>query len=183
MEQWRYIEGTNNKYLVSDLGNIKSLKYRNSNKEKFLKCYGNNYKIVRLTINGIRKDCYAHRIVAEAFIPNDNCYFCVNHINGNKLDNRVDNLEWCSYKHNIKEAFRLGLSKNGIGKNNGKSIEVNQYDLNNNFIRKWESMNLAEKELNIRHIYECCKNKRKTAGGYIWRLATEDKIANNIIDE
>lgn len=69
----------------------------------------------------------------------------------------------------------MGLSKNKKGKCNGKSISVNQYTINNQFIKKWDSMRLAEQTLNIRHINECCKNKRKTAGGYIWKLVKEDE--------
>ena len=52
-----------------------------------------------------------HRLVAKTFIPNPNNYPVVNHINGNKLDNRIDNLEWCTISHNNKEAYRLGLRK------------------------------------------------------------------------
>lgn len=175
MEKWKYIKDINNKYLISDLGNIKSIDYKNSKKEKYLSFYGKNYKMIKLTKNKIRKNYYVHRLVAETFIPNPNNYPCVNHINGDKKDNRVENLEWCTYKHNVKEAFRLGLSKNKKGKGNGKSIAVNQYTINNQFIKKWDSMRLAEQTLNVRHINECCKKKRKTAGGYIWKLAKEDE--------
>lgn len=174
MEIWKTLK-INNKYLISNKGRVKSLCYRNSNKEKILSCYGKNYKIVKLTKNNERKDYYIHRLVAEAFIDNPNNYPCINHINGDKRDNRVENLEWCTYQHNIKEAFKLGLSKNKRGSGNGRSVEVNQYTLENKFIRKWESMRLAETTLKIKHINECCKNKRKTAGGYIWRLAKQDE--------
>lgn len=169
-EYWKVIPGTNGRYLVSNKGKIV---HQLQKGDKMLKGHGKNYKTVKLNINNKRKDFYIHRLVAEAFCENPHNYPCVNHINGNKQDNRAENLEWCTYKHNIKEAFRLGLSYNKTGKGNGKSIAICQYDKNNNFIKKWESMHLAEKELNIRHISDCCKGKRKSAGNYIWKLALE----------
>ena len=54
---------------------------------------------------------YIHRLIAEAFIPNPNNYRTVNHINGNRVDNRIENLEWCNDEKQQREAFRLGLKK------------------------------------------------------------------------
>ena len=66
----------------------------------------NWYKIITTTLNNKQKTLYVHRIVAETFIPNPNNYPCVNHIDNNKQNNAVENLEWCSFKENIKTAFR-----------------------------------------------------------------------------
>lgn len=68
------------------------------------------------------KTYYVHRLIAQAFIPNPNKYPCVNHINGIKTDNRVENLEWCTYSYNNKEAYRLGLKIPNKVSNKHKSI-------------------------------------------------------------
>lgn len=69
---------------------------------------GNKYKTVSLSINGKKKTKSVHKLVAEAFILNPNNYPCINHIDGNKKNNKADNLEWCTYKYNTSEAIRLG---------------------------------------------------------------------------
>ena len=61
--------------------------------------------------NGIFKVKKLHRLLMETFVDNPNNYPCINHIDGNKLNNSLDNLEWCSISHNNKEAYRLGLRK------------------------------------------------------------------------
>ena len=69
------------------------------------------YYQVKLSFNGVCKVFTIHRLVAENYINNPNNYPCVNHINGIKIDNRVENLEWITYSDNHKHAFKLGLKK------------------------------------------------------------------------
>ena len=113
-----------------------------------------------------------HRLLAIKYIPNPNNYPVVNHIDGNKLNNSIDNLEWCSYSHNTKEAVRLGLmnynNNHGVYK---KVIQINKDT--KEIIKIYNSIKEASKELKIdsSSISKCCKGKRKTAGNYIWKYA------------
>ena len=88
----------------------------------------------------------------------------VNHIDGNKLNNCVINLEWCSNKENQIHKF-----KNGLG--NNYTRKIGQYDLNNNFRKEFNSIVLASKEINtsLSNIRGVLTNKRKTAAGFIWK--------------
>ena len=114
-----------------------------------------------------------HRLVAETFLENKNNYPVVNHIDGNKQNNNVNNLEWCTISHNVRESFRLGLQKGKqlFGIENPRAKKIYQYDLNNVFIREFDYIKQASEELNIdsSSISAVCKGKRKTAGGYIWK--------------
>lgn len=111
--------------------------------------------------------------MAETFIDNPNNLPQVNHIDGNKQNNKVDNLEFCTNEYNMKEAWRLGLRDNIYkkGKEHFRSVKVNQYDLHGNFIRNWECIKDIERELGFdnRNISACCRHKRNVAYGYIWR--------------
>ena len=107
-EIWKDIPGYEGKYKVSNLGNIVSYK---TNK----KCYfsdSKNYKRVLLYKNGKAFGYSVHRIVAQAFLPNPNNYPCVNHIDCDGSNNKVDNLEWCTYKEN--NDYRDGNIKRNI---------------------------------------------------------------------
>lgn len=106
MEEFRDIKGFEN-YQVSNLGRIYSKKRRACLKVKRLA--GRGYYQVRLSKDGIYYYKNLHRLIAETFIPNPNNLRTVNHINGNKLDNRVSNLEWADDCRQQHEACLLGL--------------------------------------------------------------------------
>ena len=184
-EIWKDIKDFPN-YQISNFGRVKS-KERIANignnakrkfKEKNLKfSFSNGYYLVMLYNNNKRKSIAVHRLVATHFIDNPNNYDVINHIDGNKLNNNVENLEWCTQSHNVKEAYRLGLEKPQLtalgkfGKNNKKSKKIKQLDINNNkVINYFYGILEAEREtgINFRNIHSCLNNKRNSAGGYKW---------------
>lgn len=177
-------------YQVSNLGRVKRLetyvKDDNRNryqkiKEHFLKnsfSKADGYFIVNLHKNGKLKRMKVHRLIAFAFIKNENNYPIINHIDGNKLNNNLENLEWCTYKHNTQEAIKNGLSKppkTYFGVKSSHHTPIKQYDKDGNFIKKWDLVKEASESLNISRssIWAVCNNKRKSAGGFKWRYINE----------
>ena len=166
--------------------NYKCNEYRTISKpERIMKpcTTKSGYKQVNLQKNKKTYGKLVHRLVAEAFIENKNNKKCINHIDGDKLNNRVDNLEWCTYKENAKHAWENGLQnsylKGKYGKEHNLSKAVKQYDKNKNFIKKWDCISDAARKLKIDNgrITKCCQHKKycHTAGGYIWEY--ENQIA------
>ena len=109
-EIWKPCPNFENKYLISNKGHIKSIGTYNSCKtNKLLKLYKkkgrNGYLQVRLYDNNRAKTVEIHTLVAKAFISNPNNFKCINHLNGDKTDNNVENLEWCSRIDNLYDSY------------------------------------------------------------------------------
>ena len=115
------INNEKTQYEVNQKGQI-----YNTKTKKFLKGHISNtgYISVRLTINGIKKGFSLHRLIAETFIPNPNNLPIVNHIDGNKTNNNVSNLEWTTYSQNVVHAYETGLNSKATGKRNKIDISV-----------------------------------------------------------
>ena len=175
-EIWKEINDIPN-YQVSNLGNI-----RNKKTLRKLKCgLVRGYPHIDFYNSKSRKNYYVHRLVAEAFIDNPHNLPQVNHKDGNKLNNSVDNLEWCTCQENIIHGIKNGLKiyKKGTqnamygkyGKNSNRAIPILQFDLNNNLVKQWDSQIEIQRELGYKQsvISNCCNGRGKTAYGYIWK--------------
>lgn len=110
MSRFKEIEGYNNDYFITEDGDVISVK---RGKKILLKKRVNSrgYYYVNLCKNGKYKSICIHRLVGIYFVENNNGFNVLNHIDGNKLNNRYDNLEWCDQVHNMKETSRMGLLK------------------------------------------------------------------------
>lgn len=174
-EIWKSIEDFADKYEISNLGRIRNKKtnhiYKNTNQ------YGDYFTII-LYDDRHKRSTRIHREVAKAFIPNPNNYPCVNHIDMNKQNNTVDNLEWCTYSHNTKDAINKGANTmSGFNKYNKEKAHkkygyIYQYDIKMKYIDKYYSPLIASKITGVcyRNILQVINHEqgRKQAGGYIW---------------
>ena len=186
-EIWKDVKDYEGLYQVSNLGNVRKLRFINNiaNKEKIFmitpQLINSGYYKVMLSKNGGYKNKTLHRLAAETFIPHPENKPQVNHKDGNKANNRVETLEWCSQSENIKHAYKNNLTKpfakGRFGKNSLKAKKVNMLDKNTGeIIKTFGSLIDAAHYVNVDkscHIVSCCKGKLKTAYGYKWEYGTQ----------
>lgn len=174
---WRDIPGYENLYQVSNTGKVRSLNYKKTGKVKRLKQHSNNggYSIIGLWKDGKCKHYLVHRLVAMTFIPNPNNYSEVNHIDENKTNNCVWNLEWCDSSYNAN----YGSRNERLSKAHRKPIIM--LDMNNNPIACFDSVKDANEHIGkdrnyISSIYDCARGGRNTAYGYKWAYLESEVI-------
>ena len=161
VETFVEIEGFEN-YEVSNLGKVRNIKSGIMLKPWITK---DGYLRHCLYKHNKRKNLLLHRIIATAFIDNPGEKTQVNHIDENKLNNDLSNLEWCTVRENNMHGTRTKRVAEKL------SQKVIQLDLNDNVLNEFESMKQAGQETgtSASHISHCCNGKRKSAGGYKWR--------------
>ncbi len=164
--------------MISSTGQVKALKQQDGGKhtknhERILKMFldGSGYRHVSLykRLIGLkgRKHYKISRLVAKAFIPNPKNLPCVNHIDGDKLNDNVINLEWTTYSYNIQHAY-----DNGLRTNNKSVIQIDP--ITNKAIRSFKSISEAAKAVGLiksTHISACALGRKgfHTSGGYKWK--------------
>ena len=192
-EIWKDVVGYEGLYQVSNLGNVRKFN------GKILKqtINTNGYMRVSLYKDKKSKFMYVHRLVAMAFINQFPNTKDVDHINGVRNDNNINNLRWCTRKENLnfpiaKQNISLSrIGKKGIlspmfGKKRPKEVvakmsismalknnmPIKQYTKDGVFVKDWVCAAFAEREtgINQNHIRECCRGKCKSAGGFVWKF-------------
>lgn len=135
------------------------------------------YRRVLLSKNGVKKHFLVHRLIAETFIPKADDRNYVNHKDGNKLNNCVSNLEWCTRSENQIHAYKKGLQKVNVKeahkvRHEQTKVGIDQFDMSGNFIKKFNSITEAADVLGIKngsHISAVARGKRNSCGGYRWK--------------
>lgn len=188
-EIWKDIEGYEGIYRVSSYGRVLSVNYGpkgkfglNTPMSKVLRpsVATTGYLTVELYKGKSRKRVYVHRLVASAFIPNPVGKPEINHVDGNKQNNNVTNLEWVTTSENTRHAINNNLrfvnpAIGKYGKDNPNSKPVAQCDMDGNVIRIWDSREEAAKHFNTKRgsICNCANGRKKSLRGYTWKNLDE----------
>ena len=176
-EIFKDIKGYEGLYQISNFGNVKSLNYRNTGKEKLLKpiLQANGYLYVGLYEP--LKRFSIHRLVAEAFINNPDNLPCVNHKDENPTNNHVYNLEWCTNKYNTNYGTCIERIRETQLNNPKLSRKVYQYTLDGEFVKEWESTReCCRNGFDQGGVSSCCRGERKTYKGYRWSYEKKEAL-------
>jgi len=181
-EVWKDIKGYEGRYQVSNIGRVKSLErtapVKNGSKrtvrERILKPSPDQdgyLYVILYDDSSKKKKFFVHRLVCEAFHKNPENKPCVNHIDENKANNVVSNLEWCTVTENINYGTRTAKSAKALSKS------VGQYTPNGELVKVWKSTMEVERQLGVSNgnISAVARGKFKTAYGYVWKYIKEEK--------
>jgi len=174
-EVWKDVDGFEDYYAISSHGRVwrkrqilstnvitggTFVKPRLDHRESY-----DRHQVVLNDNNGTKTITSPARLVAKAFIPNPNNLPQVNHKDENPLNDREENLEWCTAKYNCNYGTRIERIKEK------QNMAVLQYSLKGDFIAEYASMHIAAEAINVDagHICDCCLGNRKWAYGYFWR--------------
>lgn len=188
---WKPIPSYEGRYSANEKGEIRSedmpfdfiagnkrIKY--TKKGKILKQTENShgYLCVSIHKDGKQRVVQSHILIAKTFLPNPENKPQINHKDGNKKNNAIENLEWVTARENLLHAFKTGLNPGSKpwtgkkGKNHCRSIPVIMCSLNGEEIQEFENMTFAANYLGVNscsHISQCAKGQRKSCGGYKWK--------------
>lgn len=183
-EEWRPCVGYEGFYEVSNLGRVRSIavyidKYkkvfqRKSPVLKIAETTREGYKRVLLSLYGKHHHCAVHRLVAMAFIPNDENLPEINHKDENPANNKVDNIEWCTRKYNANYGTLPKRMSEWQMNSPVRSKAVYQYTKTGEFITAYPSMNEAGRNVGVsgNMIGRVCKGKAKSAAGFVFKFAS-----------
>lgn len=181
LEEWKQYKDF--PFEVSTLGRVRTMqrvvKYKDGREynysSKIIKqSITREYSYIAISLHSKTYNFRVHRLVAETFIPNPNNLPQVNHIDENKLNNRVENLEWCTAKYNLNYGTH---TKKVVEKltNGPLAKKVAQYDLDGNLIKVWDSIREIKRCLGYDNgtISKFCRNKVncKHCYGFIWKYS------------
>ena len=182
-EVWKDINGFEGRYQISNFGRVKSLGHNDRLNRRFKEIVlkqainAGGYRCVRIYKDGLNYTKKIHRLVSEAFIPTVPGKTIINHKDGNKLNNSIENLEWCTYGENMSHAIRTGLNSTrsavAVRAETGKK-PIEQCDSRGNRLNKFSSAADASRETGINrgNISSCCNGKKEMAGDFVWKFAT-----------
>ena len=198
-EEWRDMLSYEGLYKISNYGRLKSLARQSKNtdkvrflKEKLLNVYESNQGYIKANLynkNKVKRTESIHRLIGIAFISNPENKKEINHKNGIRNDNRIENLEWCTRVENVIHSFKVLNRKRGGGVCLSSLKQVAQYDLEGNFLKMFKSVSDAGRILHIKpkNISACAakspqndkngkKYIRKTARGFMFRFFIENPL-------
>lgn len=176
IEEWRNINGYEGMYEVSDKGRVRSLPRKVKNNHSYKIVSGKilkqtnikkGYKRVTFSVNQKSKSFLVHRLVAAAFIENPKNYLIINHIDENPTNNRVENLEWCTYKHNANHGTAIQRTTDKLT-NGPCSKRVYQYK-GDSLVKIWPSASECGRNgFHQAHVSACARGERREHKGFKW---------------